>query len=74
MSPGDYSINYSEKGKDYYPIKKIIGFENNDKTFVVSIGLQPDKEYEFIITNNSFKSKDGHPLKEKEYPVKFRTK
>ncbi|ANH80818.1 hypothetical protein A8C56_07350 [Niabella ginsenosidivorans] len=74
MIPENYSIDYSEKGKDYFSIKKVIGFENNDKTFVLRIELQPGKEYEFIITNKSFKSKDGYKLKEEKYPVKFRTK
>jgi hypothetical protein len=74
MIPGNYSINYSKRGVGFWPIKGIKGFENNDKTIVLSVDLKPNKEYEFIITNNSFKSKDGYPLKEKEYPVKFKTK
>ena len=74
MEPGNYSMNYSEKGKDYFPITKVIGFENNNQTFVMTVNLQPNKEYEFVITNRSFKSKDGYPLKEKEYLVKFKTK
>ncbi|WP_447637753.1 Ig-like domain-containing protein [Flavobacterium microcysteis] len=74
MESGNYSMNYSKKGKDYFPIKKVIGYENNNQTFVIAIDLQPNKEYEFIITNRSFKSKDGYPLKEEEYLVKFKTK
>lgn len=74
MIPGNYSINYSKRGVGFWPIKGIKGFENNDKTIVLSVDLKPNKEYEFIITNNSFKSKDGYPLKENEYPVKFKTK
>jgi hypothetical protein len=74
MIPGNFSINYSKRGVNFWPIKGIKGFENNDKTIVLSVDLKPNKEYEFMITNNSFKSKDGYPLKEKEYPVKFKTK
>lgn len=73
MEPDNYSINYSKKGKDFYPIKKGKAFENNNHTLVISIDLQPNKEYEFILTNRSFQSKDGYPLKE-EYLVKFKTK
>lgn len=74
MIPGNFSLDYSQKGKNYWPIKKVIGFKNNNKTCVVSIELQPNKEYEFVITNESFRSKDGYSLKEEKYPVKFATK
>jgi len=74
MIPGNYSIDYSKRGVDFWPIKGIQGFEYNDKTIVLSVDLKPNKEYEFIITNNHFKSKDGYPLKENEYQVKFKTK
>lgn len=74
MEPGDYSIDFSKKGSDFYPIKNVKDFENNDKTIVLSVDLKPHKEYEFIISNRRFKSKDGYFLKEGEYLVKFRTK
>ncbi|MBZ4191703.1 DUF2268 domain-containing protein [Niabella beijingensis] len=74
MIPVNYSFDYPEKGKDYFPIKKVTGFENNDRTCVVSVELLPGKEYGFIITNKSFRSKDGYPLKAEKYPVKFRTR
>lgn len=73
MEPDNYSINYSKKGKDFFPIKKVKGFENNNLTLVLLVELQANKDYEFILTNRSFKSKDGYPLKE-EYLVKFKTK
>ncbi|MGJ7031939.1 hypothetical protein [Niabella hirudinis] len=74
MISGNVSIDYSEKGKDYFPVKKLIRYENNDRICVLSIELQPGKEYEFIITNRRFESKDGYPLKEGKYLVKFRTR
>ena len=74
MVPVNYSINFSKKGSDFWPIKNVKGFEDNDKTIVLSVDLKPHKEYEFIISNRSFQSKDGYFLKEGEYPVKFRTK
>jgi len=74
MIPGNVSIDSSEKGKDYFPVKSLARYENNDKTCVLSIELQPHKEYEFIITNVRFRSKDGYMLKKEKYPVKFRTK
>lgn len=74
MVPGNYSIDFSKKGSDFFPIKGVKDFENNDKTIVLSVDLKPHKEYEFIISNRRFKSKDGYFLKEGEYLVKFRTK
>lgn len=73
MINNSYSISYSEKGKECFPITKVKGFENHDKTLVLLINLQPNKEYEFIVTNRNFKSKDGYPLLSEEYPVKFKT-
>lgn len=74
MNTEKFSISYSERGKEYFPITKVKGYENNDKTLVVLIDLKPNKEYEFIITNRSFISKDGYSLISEEYPVKFKTK
>ncbi len=74
MNPKSFSINYSEKGKEYFPIEKVKGYENNDKTLVLLIHLKPGREYEFVITNRGFVSKEGYPLISNEYPVKFRTK
>lgn len=74
MNTKNFSISYSEKGKEYSPIKKVKGYENNDKTLVLLIDLKPNKEYEFVITNRSFISKDGYSLISEEYPVKFKTK
>jgi hypothetical protein len=36
--------------------------------------LKPDKEYEFVLTNKTFESKDGYPLKDEKFIVKFKTK
>jgi hypothetical protein len=73
MFTENYSINYSEKGKDYFPIKGIKGFENDDKTLILHIDLQANREYEFVISNKSFKSREGYKLKDENYIVKFKT-
>lgn len=74
MIPKRYSISFSEKGKSNFPITTVKGQEDDDKTLVLNIELKPQQDYEFIITNRSFRSKDGYPLKESEYVVKFSTK
>ncbi|UTX49093.1 Ig-like domain-containing protein [Chryseobacterium sp. MA9] len=73
MVPGYYSFNLSDKGKEYMPITKVIGMENNDKTLVPGVDLKPDKEYEFVLTNKSFKSKEGYYLKNETLVIKFKT-
>jgi len=72
--PNKYSISLSDKGKENFPITKITGLENSDKTLVLSMDLKPGKEYEFVLTNKTFESKDGYPLKDERFIVKFQTK
>lgn len=74
MVPKRYSISFSEKGKANFPITTVKGQENDDQTLVLNIALKPKQDYEFIITNRSFRSKDGYPLKDAEYVVKFSTR
>ncbi len=74
MEPGNVSIDFSKKGSDFWPIKSVRELENNDKTLVLVVDLKPNKEYELIISNRWFKSKDGYPLIENEYPINFKTK
>ncbi|WP_431609298.1 Ig-like domain-containing protein [Chryseobacterium sp. 'Rf worker isolate 10'] len=73
MVPEYYSFNLSEKGKDYMPITKVIGMENNNKTLVLGVNLKPNKEYEFVLTNKSFRSKEGYSLKNEKLLIKFKT-
>jgi hypothetical protein len=68
------SISFSKKGKEFFPLVGLKGFENNGKTLVLNIDLKPNKEYEFVVTNKNFKSKQGYKLNTEEYIVKFKTK
>jgi hypothetical protein len=67
------SINYGEKGKDFYPITGLIGFSNDKIKCNLSVDLKTNHEYEFIITNRSYASEEGYPLL-KDYLIKFKTK
>jgi hypothetical protein len=73
MIPGKYSFNLSDKGKEYNPMTKIAGMENNNKTLLVLVDLKPNKEYEFVLTNKGFISKEGHLLKDEKLLIKFKT-
>lgn len=67
------SINYGEKGKDFFPITNIVDFSDDETKCILSVDLKPNHEYEFIITNNRFSSLKGYPLL-KNYSIKFKTK
>lgn len=73
MLTNSFSISFSEKGRENFPITAVKGYENKDRTIVLVLDLQPGKEYEFIITNKKFKSKEGYPLQLEEYRVTFKT-
>jgi len=67
-----YSINFGVSGKEGYPIVGINGFSEDKKSLSVKTELKPRHEYEFILTDRSFASSDGYPLR--TYVVRFRTK
>jgi hypothetical protein len=67
-----YSINDGKRGKDYSPIVGVVGFSDDGTSFTIKLDMKPNQEYEFIITDKSFRSKDGYSLK--PYEVKFKTK
>ncbi|WP_164112027.1 MULTISPECIES: hypothetical protein [Sphingobacterium] len=68
------SIKFSEKGRAYFPLEKIIGFSEDRKTLWLELNIQKDKAYEFVVTDRAFQSEDGYPLKEKEYLIQFAVK
>jgi hypothetical protein len=67
------SINYGDKGKETYPITSVIGYSEDKTRFTVGLDLKPNHEYEFVVTNNQFRSQEGYPLL-KDYLIKFKTK
>lgn len=72
MSKSGYSFNNGKRGKDYNPITGVVGFSDDGTSFTLRIDLKPNHEYEFIITDKSFKSAEGYMLY--PYEVKFKTK
>jgi hypothetical protein len=67
-----YSINYGEKGKESYPITKVMGFSADKRSLTLLVALQPGHEYEFVCTDLAFRSAEGYSLK--SYTVRFRTR
>lgn len=72
MNKNGYSINNGKRGKDFYPITGVVGFSDDGTSFTLKMELKPDHDYEFIITDRSFRSAAGYPLKQCE--IKFKTK
>lgn len=78
------SINFSEemdtnhRGFDYGPLgenfiykfKKLIGWSNNNKTITIEVEIEPNKQYQALITNR-FRNKNGIALK--PYLIHFKT-
>ena len=72
MNKKSISINYGKRGKSYSPIAGIGGFSEDGTSFTIKVALQPDHEYEFRITDLSFKSAEGYPLKPLDVGFKTR--
>ena len=66
-----HSFNDS-RGREHYPIEKVVGFDDTGSTFTIQLNLKPDSDYEFIVTGLGFQTRDGYPLK--SYTVRFKTK
>jgi hypothetical protein len=70
---GQGSFGRGPRGKEYMPeLKKLIGYGDTNKSFHLSVGLQPGKEYEFRVLGRAFKSVSGYPLKDET--IKFKTR
>lgn len=68
------SINFSKNGKEHFPLKNILGFDES-KTILTTetIDLQSDTEYDFYITDRTTKSETGYPFDKEEYKISFKT-
>jgi len=72
MNKEGYSINYGERGKEFSPIARVIGYSKDGYSFTVGVDLKPGHEYEFVLTERSFTSTEGYVLM--PYTVRFKTK
>jgi hypothetical protein len=72
LNPRGYSFLRGQSGMEHYPIEKVIGYNETGTAITLQLKLKPDWEYEFVLTDLDFRSKDGHSLK--PYTVKFKTR
>lgn len=67
-----YSIFEGEKGEKAFPEMGEISYSKDKKKLIIEVKLKPNKEYQFVLTGWSFKSKDGFAMN--EYEINFKTK
>lgn len=73
MDPENFSLYYTNKGKDYFPLKKLLRMEDNNKTFVFETDLMAGHDYEFIVSNEEFSTPDRFKISNKSFKIKFST-
>lgn len=74
MLNNSYSINWGEGGKEASPKITRVELLADKKTFKLDIELKPNHKYNFVLTNQSFKSADRYYPLLKNYTIKFKTK
>jgi hypothetical protein len=68
---GGYSINYGPGGKATYPEVLGVAFDPAHTVLTLRVNLEPDREYEMILTGAAFRSQEGVPLG--RHVLRFRT-
>ena len=72
MDTNSRSFDYGPLGEEsLYTFRKIIGWSNNNKTFIYEVGVEPKRHYQFVI-GSGFRDTKGISLK--PYLVEFKTK
>ena len=66
-----YSIEYGNKGDSAYPEMGDIIYSQDNKTVIIHVKLEKNKEYQFILTGRSFISTEKIPIK--NYEINFKT-
>ncbi|MGE0104465.1 MAG: DUF4932 domain-containing protein [Blastocatellales bacterium] len=72
LEPKGVSINFGPGGPAQFPIVKVIGYGEDGKRLTLQLKMNPATSYEFILTEQSFRTREGFPLK--PYTMKFRTR
>lgn len=62
----DISISLGDSGTEHFPFTGVIGYAEDKRSLKLKMTLKPGTAYEFVLTDRSFKSQDGYPLKERK--------
>jgi hypothetical protein len=68
----NYSFYYGDKGKKHYPLIDVTGFSDNFKAITIKVALKPNWEYQMVLKNYYFKTKEGFHLE--DYLISFKTR
>ena len=68
---GGYSINYGPGGRATYPEVLGVAFDPAHTRLTLRVNLEPDRDYELILTGAAFRSQEGVPLG--RHVLRFRT-
>jgi len=71
LSGKGYSVNYGNKGQGAFPKVEGINYANENKSVIMQVNLERDKEYQFILVGRNFTSIEGIGIK--DYEVNFKT-
>jgi hypothetical protein len=66
-----YSFFLGEKGKAAFPKVEKVENINGNKSVVMHVALEKEKEYQFIVKGKSFMSVDSVPIK--DFKINFKT-
>ena len=66
-----YSFLFGRKGREAFPKVNNIQYVKDNKAIQLEVELEEDKEYQFVLFGDYFKTPDGYPLK--AYEVNFKT-
>jgi hypothetical protein len=69
-----YSFNWTDLGRDHFPIDGIIGWDKTNTQFTLKLKLKPNWNYEMIILKQGFKIKSGYSSIKEDILFKFKTK
>jgi len=72
LSGKGYSFFLGDKGKEAFPKVEKVEYINGNKSVVMHVALEKEKEYQFIVKGKSFMSVDSVPIK--DYEINFKTK
>ena len=73
MDPENFSLYYTNKGKDYFPLEKLLRMEDDNHTFIFAVNIWAGKNYEFIISNEEFSTPDRFKISDKNITIRFST-
>lgn len=71
LSGQGYSFNYGPLGAKAFPKVKKIVYANENRSVVVDVELEPDREYQMVLLGLAFRTPSGDSMKSHE--ISFRT-